>query len=168
MDFFVQIDLLMMCVVILFYVLISTNQNIEHRQVTTKLFSGLIIGTLLVILLEITTQALTGRVDATARDALWIVSAAHAILLPFATYLVFFYLDYQILQNVKIIVKRLRFFWGIVILNSLVVVTNFLHGFVFTIDKKGLLHRGGWDVVLWVIAFIGFAILFSDLYFHAN
>jgi len=168
MDFFEKIDLLIMCVAILLYVVLSTNQKIEHRQVTTKLFSGLIFGNLLVILLEIAIQAWNGRVDATSREVLFFVSTAQAILIPFATFLIFFYLDYQILQSVKKVLKRLKFFWGIVIVNALVVVTNHLHGLVFTIDKKGLLHLGLWDIVLWGIALLGFVILFADLYFNSN
>jgi len=168
MHIFFKIDSLLLCIVVLIFVLVNTNKKVEHRHVTTKLFIGLIISNILMVLLEIAWQVLEGNTFTNMRNVFSIVMLVYYIIHPFATFLAFFYLDYQIIQNTKKILKRLKYFWVFVLINLIVVVTNPLHQFVFTINQKGFYERGLWVGVLWLIGCILYLIVLLDININKN
>ncbi|MEI6131357.1 MAG: GGDEF domain-containing protein [Bacillota bacterium] len=168
MNYFYQIDLLVLCLAILTLVFINTGKNREHHQVTTKLFTGVTVANIIMVFLEIFSQLLEKNNNANSILAYNIISVLYFLVIPFATILIFYYLDFQIVQSSKIVLKRLVFFWILVLLNSIIVFTNSFHKLVFSIDSSGGFHRGVWEYFLWIISGIAIIILFSDVVMYSR
>ena len=168
MAIYFKIDSLILCGIILLFVLLITNKKAEHRQVTTKIFLGLLVSNILMILLEITTQVLEGTANAQLKQVYSIVLIAYFLIIPFATYLSFYYFDYQIIQNVRKILKRLKIFWAVVLVNTILVLTNQFHHFAYSINEKGVYQRGIWIYLLTALSAFSFIIIFTDMYFYKN
>jgi diguanylate cyclase (GGDEF)-like protein len=161
MDTFYRIDVNVLAIIILAILFLKAYNPSEKMLVHQRLFLGMIVLNVLIIVLDTTGWLVDGQPGS---PALFFNKATNLILyitIPLAPSMWLLYVDYQIKKS-DANLKKISFVLGCIFLaNALLSVISLWTGWYFIIDGQNFYHRGAY---IWIFLALCYLLIFYSFF----
>ena len=134
--------------IILFIIFLNIKSYIKGSSLDQKLFLGMLVSTVLIMVSDILINYMDAEVNNTIRSINVLLTTFYFFLNPLPFFIWTLYVNFKIHEDEKRLKKLFNIMIWPVIINTVLSIVSIFYGLVFFIDDYNVYNRGDWFLIV--------------------